>query len=76
MSTYAKTLSEFENELNLTLSIVDKSQLGVGVENWPVVDQDISARVQIMKEKNLDLLCVWKAPLSDEWMNTILKDFC
>ena len=47
MQTYAKTYEEFQAALNSTLKSVDKSRLGVGVETWPFLDEDIEKRIEV-----------------------------
>lgn len=75
MSTYAKTLAEFDKQLNYTLQYIQPAQLGVGVENWPDLDQDFEARLKEMEARGLDFLGLWKMPLSEEWMGA-LESYC
>jgi hypothetical protein len=73
MSTYARTLGEFERYLNLTLQYVGKNQLGVGVETE--VDEAFSDRVDILLREELPLLCIWKSPIPNDWIGSVEK-FC
>ena len=73
MSTYAKTLDEFKQYLNLTLQFVPKDKLGVGVEDR--LDEGFAERIEIMLREDLNMLGVWKAPIPKEWIGPI-KKFC
>lgn len=75
MSTYATKWATFDRMLNLTLQSIRPGLLGVGVENWPDLDERFEDRIRATIARGVDFFAVWKMPLSDEWM-TGLKRHC
>lgn len=74
MSTYAKNYTTFSSSLQNALLYISKESLGVGVETWPVMDDDFAKRIALMKALGIRELDVWKSPIPDDWIAP-LKDF-
>jgi hypothetical protein len=75
MSTYASKLAVFESKLDYTLQFINKDLLGVGVENWPDVDEGLDQRFQMTIDRGVQTFAVWKMPLTADWI-TSMEKYC
>ncbi len=75
MSTYATKLPTFESKLDYTLKYINKDLLGVGVENWPDVDEGLEQRFQMTIARGIKTFAVWKMPLQDDWFQ-LMQKYC
>lgn len=75
MSTYATKLATFQAKLDYTLQYISKDLLGVGVENWPDVDEGLEQRFQLTIARGVKTFAVWKMPLTPPWFD-LMQKYC
>ena len=75
MSTYASKFATFQQKLDYTLQYIGKDLLGVGVENWPTLDDELEQRLQMTIARGVTTFAVWKMPLSSSWY-ALMDKYC
>jgi hypothetical protein len=68
MDTYAQFEAPFFDALHNATTDVDKSQLVIGLEDWPnFVANDVALRFRALAVRRLCHMALWRMPINDIW---------